>query len=216
MVFDLVELWVPIWLRLQSATRPSIYLVLPVYDLRRSAAEDIVITHAAAAARNLTQPPHCDLSVPRAAPVAQASLLISPHRNVHSPGKNNVSCKSGRSNLILDVAKHHRIATHYSRLSSLDAAVPMQKVPQHLHPSIAQCQQQHTKSHFETSVTAPSRIRAKAVMPAPVAQASLIFSAPDRQFTCEGILCSSSNAICFISILYSPVRFSAPPYSSLN
>ena len=133
---------------------PSIYLVLPVYDIQRSAAEDIIITHAAAAARNLTQPPHCDLSVPRAAPVAQASLLISPHRNVHSPGKNNVSCKSGRSNLILDVAKHQRIATHYSRLSSLDAAVPMQKVPQHLHPSIAQCQQQHRKSHFETSVTA--------------------------------------------------------------
>lgn len=68
--------------------------------------------------------------------------------------KNNVSCKSGRSSLILDVAKHHRIATHYSRLSSLDAAAPRQKVPQHLHPSIAQCQQQHRKSHFETSVTA--------------------------------------------------------------
>jgi hypothetical protein len=30
--------------------------------------------------------------------------------------------------------------------------------------------------------------RAKAAMPAPVAQASLIFSAPDRQFTWEGIL----------------------------
>lgn len=53
MVFDLVELWVPIWLRPQSATRPSIYLVLPVYDLRRSAAEDNAITHAAAAAKNM-------------------------------------------------------------------------------------------------------------------------------------------------------------------
>ena len=95
--FDAFFQWCLIWwscgspfgwdLNLLPVCTLNLYFVLPVYDLRRSAAEDIIITHAAAAARNLTQPPHCDLSVPRAAPVAQASLLISPHRNVRSPGK---------------------------------------------------------------------------------------------------------------------------------
>lgn len=153
----------------------------------------------------------------------RAYLYLRTGTSVH-PEKNNVSCKSGRSNLILDVAKHHRIATHYSRLSSLDAAVPMQKVPQHPHPSTAQCQQQHTKSHLETTsrpqlqrTGSPSRIprqsgdaRTRRTSKPNFLRAGL------SVYLRRHFICSSSNAICFISILYSPVRFSAPPYSSLN
>ena len=75
------------------------------------------------------------------------------------------------------------MATHYCRTHPLNAAVPMQKVSEQMQKHKNTASSKKTENHVEPSVRLRAHFETRPTTPAPVAHASLLFTAPEAPFT---------------------------------